>query len=68
VYQQLTGSTGTLGTDLYDATHTGVMSDVSWWEALNPAAAAGHVAANEIKQATNWDNWSLGTKIYDWTH
>lgn len=53
-YQWMTGSTGTIGTDLYDATHDGT---------LNPASTN-----NVIYRNIGGEDWSLGTKIYDWFH
>jgi hypothetical protein len=60
VYQSATGSTGTIGTDLYDANHGGVLTDVSWWQWANPGAALGQVASTAIDQyhvVDNIKNW-----------
>lgn len=64
VYRDLTGSTGSIGTDIYDVTHAGgALENLSWWQLMNPGAAVGGVIGNSIGK-----NWSLGTQIYDWTH
>jgi hypothetical protein len=55
-YQAVTGSNGTIGTDLYDANHGGVLTDVSWWQWANPGAALGQVASTAITQSGVVDN------------
>jgi len=61
-YQWATGSDGTIGGDIYDATHGGRLDPRSG----NNAAAAsvdwigGAISGNS--------NWTLGGAIYDWTH
>jgi hypothetical protein len=52
-YQTLTGDTnGTIGTGIYDLTHTGgALENVSWWQALNPGAALGGALGNAIGKA-----------------
>jgi hypothetical protein len=56
VYQNLTGSTGTIGADLYDGLH--------------PDAAAGTNAVNggvtTIYQKVTGSKSSIGSDIYDW--
>lgn len=59
-YQAATGSTGTIGGDLYDATHGGVLTNVSWWQLANPATAVGTVAADAMTQS------SVGQSIKGW--
>lgn len=84
-YQALTGSTGTIGTDLYDATHGGILTGISpAWLPIPGAAAAGAAyklaqsgaftdgsmnpasTNNVIYRNIGGDDWSIGTKIYDW--
>jgi hypothetical protein len=60
VYQAVTGSTGNIGTDLYDANHGGVLTDVSWWQWANPATALGQAAATAATQS------SVGQSIKNW--
>jgi hypothetical protein len=52
IYQAVTGSKGTIGTDLYDVTHNGT---------FNPTSN------NNILYPHN-DNFSLGTWLYDVVH
>lgn len=58
VYQTVTGSDGTLGTDIYDFTH--------------PTAAEGtnviNGAATSIYQKITGSKGSIGTDLYDWLH
>lgn len=58
VYQTVTGSEGTLGTDIYDFTH--------------PEAAAGtnpiNGAFTSLYQKVTGSKGTLGTDIYDWLH
>jgi hypothetical protein len=61
-YQWATGSTGTIGGDFYDATHGGRLDPTS---DKNYAASA----VDWLGEAISGDpGWSLGGKIYDWTH
>jgi len=62
LYQGLTGSNGSIGTDLYDATHGGRLDVTS---SNNAAAATVDWFGGKI---TGNDSWSLGTAIYNWTH
>jgi hypothetical protein len=59
VYQAVTGSAGTIGTDFYDATHGGMLSNGTF----NPTSTN-----NAIYRNIGGNDWSLGTLIYDWTH
>jgi hypothetical protein len=65
-YQSMTGSTGTIGGDFYDATHGGKLDG-----ALTPTSE-NNIAARSVNWfgslATDEANFSLGSKIYDWTH
>ncbi len=62
VYQTVTGSNGTIGGDIYDATHGGKLDPTS----SNNAASS---TVDWIGQAISGDkNWNLGGAIYDWTH
>lgn len=56
-YQGITGSTGSIGTDLYDATHGGALSNGTF----NPTSTN-----NILYRNLGGDDWSIGTKIYDW--
>jgi len=62
VYQTVTGSTGTIGTDIYDATHGGALDMTS----KNNAAYSSVSAVGEW--ITGEKGWNLGGAIYDWTH
>lgn len=62
LYQGVTGSTGTIGGDLYDATHGGAL-DVS---SDHNAIYSGVSGLGEAITGTK--GWDLGSKIYDWTH
>jgi Flp pilus assembly protein TadG len=55
IYQGATGSTGTIGTDLYDWMHP---------EYVKYNGQGKPPETND----SGWDSWSIGTKIYDWTH
>lgn len=63
VYQAITGSTGTIGTDVYDATHGGAV------DATSPNNAI-YKAANKTWQMVGVldEDETIGTKIYDWWH
>lgn len=61
-YQALTGSTGTLGTDIYDATHGGALDVTSDQNMI-------YRGVNKIGEAlTGSQDWTLGTAIYNATH
>jgi hypothetical protein len=62
IYQGVTGSDGTLGTDVYDVTHNGTFNPASDNNLINRGVSGigGAVTGNK--------DWSLGTAIYDWTH
>lgn len=67
LYQGITGSEGTIGTDFYDATHGGVLSNGTF----NPASGNNLInrgSAWAVQQIANDENATLGTKIYDWFH
>lgn len=58
-YRWATGSYGTMGTDFYDATHGGMLSDGTF----NPISTN-----NVIYRNIGDDENTIGTKIYDWLH
>lgn len=64
-YQAITGDkVGTVGTALADAKAPGGMLEhMDWWQLANPGAALGGVVGNAIGK-----DWSIGTKLFDWTH
>jgi hypothetical protein len=62
VYQNVTGSDGTIGTDIYDATHGGAVDITSDNNIINRGVSGIGSAVTGNK------DWSLGTAIYDWTH
>lgn len=61
-YQNVTGSKGTIGTDIYDVTHNGT---------FNPTSD-NNLIYRGVNTVGGWlggdSNWSLGSKIYDWWH
>jgi len=62
LYQTISGSSGTIGGDFYDATHGGSLDITS---SNNYAASA---VDNIGKVISGDSNWNLGAAIYDWTH
>lgn len=62
VYQTVTGSDGTIGGDIYDATHGGRLDPTS---SNNGIYSMGNWT---MEQITGEKGWDLGSKIYDWTH
>lgn len=62
LYQSVTGSTGTIGTDIYDATHGGALDVTSQNNVI-------YTGVNGIGSAVSGDeNFTLGGWIYDITH
>lgn len=61
LYQWATGSEGTIGTDLYDATHGGALDVTS----SNNVASKG---AESFYQWATGSKGSIGTDIYDFFH
>ncbi len=61
MYQWMTGSTGTIGGDFYDATHGGILSNGTF----NPTSPNNAIYSG-ITNALGGE--SLGSKIYDWLH
>ena len=62
IYQGVTGSEGTLGTDVYDIVHSGVVDPTS----DNNLIYRGY---NKVLQTvTGDDDATIGTKIYEWFH
>lgn len=61
-YQAVTGSTGSIGTDIYDATHGGGLDITSDNNFIynGVSGLGGAVSGNK--------DWSLGTWLYDVTH
>lgn len=61
-YQAVTGSNGSIGGDIYDATHGGRLDITS----------SNNYAASSVdwigERLSGNPNWSLGSAIYDWTH
>jgi hypothetical protein len=62
LYQAVTGSSGTIGGDFYDATHGGALDATSG----NNAIYSG--ISNIGASVTGEKGWTLGGQIYDWTH
>lgn len=62
IYQGVTGSNGTIGGDFYDGTHGGALDVTSGNNFINQGmeSAWGAILGDP--------NWTLGGKIYDWTH
>jgi hypothetical protein len=60
-YQGVTGSTGTIGGDFYDATHGGMLSNGTF----NPTSTNNAIYSGITDL---FGGESLGTKIYDWWH
>ena len=62
LYQGITGSTGSIGGDIYDATHGGALDVTS----------SNNVAASTVDNlgasVSGNPHWTLGGAIYDWTH
>jgi hypothetical protein len=54
-YQDITGSTGTIGTDIYDVTHDGTLDPTSTNNIL-------------YRQGTSQDGSTIGTRLYDLVH
>lgn len=65
-YQAVTGSTGSIGTDFYDATHGGALDGV-----VNPTSdnnLAYRLNSWWVQTVTGDENATLGTWLYDVTH
>ena len=65
VYKAITGSDGTIGTDIYNATHTDKGENI-----LNPASTENPIykGANSIYRGLSGSDGTIGTGIYDATH
>lgn len=66
MYRWMTGSDGTLGGDLYDATHGGILSDGTF----NPTSNNNVVnrGAQSLYQWVTGSTGTIGGDIYDWFH
>lgn len=60
LWHAVSGSTGTIGGDIYDATHGGVLSNGTF----NPTSDNNFI----YKGVSDLFGGDLGSKIYDWTH
>lgn len=61
VYQTVTGSSGTIGGDIYDATYGGALDVTSGNNVVNQTAQG-------IYQWLTGSKGTIGGDIYDWTH
>lgn len=59
-YQDVTGDkNGTIGTGLYDITHSGPLANVEWWQVFNPGAALGGMVGDAIGKAPALNDGTL---------
>lgn len=65
VYKAITGSDGTIGTDIYDATHTDTGENI-----FNPASTENPIYKGwtEKYRGLTGSDGTIGTGIYDATH
>jgi hypothetical protein len=62
LYQAVTGSTGSIGGDIYDGTHGGAI------DVTSPNNAVYRATNGVWGWVTGDENFDLGSKLYDWTH